>query len=75
MSPRLTPLKTLKVIQILHKLGFEKIKQHGSHIYFRHPDGRSTAVPMHRGEDIGKGLIKQILQDIETSWENFIQYK
>ncbi len=69
---RLRPLKSTAIIKILKRLGFESIRQRGSHIYFRHPDGRSTVVPVHKGEDISKGLIKKILQDIEMPWEEFI---
>jgi predicted RNA binding protein YcfA (HicA-like mRNA interferase family) len=72
---RLTPLKPTEVIRILSHLGFEKIRQKGSHIYFRHPDGRATVVPFHKGEDIGKGLLNAILKDIELSWEEFISAK
>ena len=73
--PRLTPLKPQIVIRILHNLGFEKIRQRGSHIYFRHIDGRTTVVPFHKGEDIGKGLLSEILKDIELDWEEFISKK
>lgn len=45
-----------KVIKILRKLGFVKIRQEGSHIFFKHPDGRTTVVPYHAGKDIGRGL-------------------
>jgi len=69
---RLTPLKPAEVIRTLKHLGFECIRQKGSHMYFRHPDGRSTVVPFHKGEDLGKGLLKEILKDIELSWEEFI---
>jgi len=69
---RLRPLKSTAIIKILKRLGFEPIRQRGSHIYFRHPDGRSTVVPVHKGENISKGLIKKILQDIEMPWEEFI---
>jgi predicted RNA binding protein YcfA (HicA-like mRNA interferase family) len=72
---RLIPLKPIHVIRILKRLGFETIRQRGSHIYFRHPDGRSTVVPFHKGEDIGKGLLSDILKDIELSWEQFISVK
>ena len=72
---RLTPLKPSVVIRILKKLGFKPIRQKGSHIYFKHPDGRATVVPYHKGEDISRGLIKKILQDIEIDWHTFIKYK
>jgi len=57
--------------RILRHLGFALIRQKGSHAYFRHPDGRATVVPMHRGEDIGRGLIRAILRDIEIQPEEF----
>lgn len=72
---RIIPLKPTEIIRILGRLGFERIRQKGSHIYFRHPDGRSTVVPFHKGEDIGKGLLNAILKDIELSWEEFIANK
>ena len=68
---RLIPLKPTEVIRILSRLGFERIRQKGSHIFLCHPDGRCTVVPMHKGEDIGRGLLRKILHDIETSWEEF----
>ena len=71
---RLTPLKPSAVIKALHRLGFEKIRQKGSHIFFRHMDGRTTVVAYHKGEDIPRGLVHKILQDIETDWDNFKSY-
>ena len=49
---RLTPLSAFVIIKILKKLGFEPIRQKGSHVFFRHPDGRTTLVPRHDREDI-----------------------
>lgn len=72
---KLIPLKPSVVIRILIKMGFECIRQKGSHMYFKHSDGRCTVVPFHKGEDIPKGLIKKILHDIEIDWENFIRYR
>ncbi|HBR14254.1 MAG TPA: hypothetical protein DD723_01760 [Candidatus Omnitrophica bacterium] len=72
---RLTPLKPSVVIHILNKLGFEIIRQKGSHVFLRHPDGRCTVVPVHKGEDLSRGLIKSILNDIELSWKEFISQK
>ena len=71
---RLTPLKPRVLIQALKRLGFEPIRQEGSHIFFRHPDGRTTVVPYHKGEDIGRGLLRKILSDIETDWFSFRNY-
>jgi predicted RNA binding protein YcfA (HicA-like mRNA interferase family) len=36
-------LKSKEVASILVKLGFEEVRQRGSHKQFRHADGRSTS--------------------------------
>lgn len=46
-----------EAIKSLRKLGFEVIRMKGSHHFLRHPDGRSTVIPVHRGETIGRGLL------------------
>lgn len=47
------PLLTGKeLIRILKKMGFETIRLEGSHVFLRHPDGRTTVVPVHSGEEI-----------------------
>ena len=72
---RVTPLKPTVAIRIIEKLGFRAIRQKGSHIFFRHPDGRSTVIPFHKGEDLGRGIIRAILNDIELTWDEFIAAK
>jgi len=62
--PRITGRRLLAA---LSKLGFEVARTKGSHFYLRHPDGRSTVVPVHSGETIGPGLLAQILRDCEIS--------
>jgi predicted RNA binding protein YcfA (HicA-like mRNA interferase family) len=71
---KLRPLPTKQVIQILERLGFEKIRQRGSHIFFRHPDGRTTILPVHKGEDIGRGLLQEIIKDTKLTKEEFLKY-
>lgn len=58
---------------MLGKLGFQEIRQKGSHKYFKHPDGRATVVPMHGNRDIGRGLLRKILNEIELSREEFLK--
>jgi predicted RNA binding protein YcfA (HicA-like mRNA interferase family) len=71
---KLKPLPGKKVIRILEQLGFEKIRQRGSHIFFRHPDGRTTILPIHKGEDIGSGLLQEIIKDTKLTKEEFLKY-
>jgi len=57
--------------KILERLGFEKIYGKGSHIRFKHPDGRRTVVPVHGNEDLGKGLLRNILKQIKINKEEY----
>lgn len=41
---RLVPISGKKLCKIIEKLGFAKIYGKGSHIRFKHPDGRRTVV-------------------------------
>jgi len=70
---KLKPLPSRQVIQILEQLGFQKIRQRGSHFFFKHPDGRTTIVPVHKGEDIGRGLLQEIIKDTKLTKEEFLK--
>jgi predicted RNA binding protein YcfA (HicA-like mRNA interferase family) len=66
------PLSAKKIIQVLKKIGFLKVRQKESHVIMRHADGRMTVVPIHRGEDIGPGLLLEIIKDTKLSKEEFL---
>jgi len=74
MRRRLPTIKARELIRALKKLGFYEVRQKGAHICFKHPDGRFTLVPRHVGEDIGRGLLRQILREIELSPEEFSKF-
>lgn len=69
--PKLPRIKARELIKILNKLGFEEIRQRGSHKFFKHPDGRVTTVPFHQQEELGVGLLRDILNQIQISPEEF----
>ncbi|MBI3020972.1 MAG: type II toxin-antitoxin system HicA family toxin [Candidatus Omnitrophica bacterium] len=69
---KLPVLKPAELVRLLERLGFQRIRQKGSHLYLRHPDGRATVVPIHRGEDIPPGLLRAILHDTELTREQFL---
>lgn len=56
---KLKPLPSKKVILILGKLGFKKIRQRGSHAFFRHADGRTTIVPSIREKILAEACSKR----------------
>ena len=66
-------LKTKEIVVILDRLGFNEVRQKGSHKQFRHPDRRGTTVPFHQGRDISPILLKQIIKDIGLTVEEFLQ--
>ena len=68
---RLPVISAARLVKLLNKLGFVRVRQRGSHAFYRHADGRSTVVPMHAGEDIRRGLLRAILRDLELSPEEF----
>jgi predicted RNA binding protein YcfA (HicA-like mRNA interferase family) len=68
-------LKPADVCRILERLGFVNVRQRGSHIQYRHADGRGTTVPMHKGRDIAPPLLRQIARDIGLTAEEFIAHR
>jgi len=73
MSGRLPALKARDIIRVIEKLGFYAARQKGSHIFFKHRDGHTTLVPSHGGEDISRGLLREILNEIKISPDEFLK--
>ena len=61
--PRLTPVGPRVMDRALRKLGFARVRQKGSHVFYRHADGRTTTVP----------LVRAILADIRISPDDFMR--
>jgi len=59
--------------KVLTTMGFESARQKGSHVFYRHPDGRTTTVPNHKGRDLARPLIREILKDVELPVEAFVR--
>ncbi len=73
--PKLRPAKPDEVTRILEKLGFTCIRQSGSHAVYHHADGRWTTVSMHKGKDLGKGILRKILKDARITVDEFEQLR
>jgi predicted RNA binding protein YcfA (HicA-like mRNA interferase family) len=69
----LRPVPARRVIKLLNKVGFQTIRQRGSHVILKHPDGRVTVVPIHPGEDVGRGLLSKIIKDTRMTREQFVK--
>ena len=62
-------------IQFLKNLGFEVIRIKDSHHRLKHPDGRVTTIPVHKNDDLPKGLLRKIIrEDLELEMTDFEQF-
>jgi predicted RNA binding protein YcfA (HicA-like mRNA interferase family) len=50
----------------------ELIRQKGSHVRMKHPEGRVVTVPVHPGQDVGRGLLRKVLRDAELTRDEFM---
>jgi predicted RNA binding protein YcfA (HicA-like mRNA interferase family) len=68
-------LSAKEIAKILGKLGFVFKRQKGSHMFFEHPDGKTTVVPNHPGEKVDRGLLNKIIKhDLKTERGEFVKY-
>ncbi len=70
---KLPLLSSKELCLFLEREGFQCIRQKGSHKFYKHSDGRTTVVPVHTQKDIGKGLLKAILEEIGIDREEFFR--
>ena len=70
---RFFPIPAKRLQKLLQQLGFVLIRQKGSHQIWKHPDGRQTVIPVHSGEDLGKGLIRAIISDIDLEPDEYLK--
>lgn len=66
------PIVNFKIMEkLLLHLDFVVVRQKGSHVFYRHNDGRTTTVPNHPGRDLARPLIREILREIDLTPEQF----
>jgi len=66
------PIVDFKTMEkVLLRLGFEPVRQKGSHVFYRHPDGRTTTIPNHPGRDLARPLIREVIREIDLTPEQF----
>ena len=66
-------IKSKELEKVLLKIGFEKIRQKGSHGFYRHLDGRYTTIPHHPSRDLSPKLLIKILKEINWDKDEFIK--
>ncbi len=68
---KLTVIDAKRFEKLLFALGFKEVRQKGSHIFYRHTDGRYTTLPHHKGIDLSRPLIRAILKEIKLTVEEY----
>ncbi len=70
--PQLTGKELAKIVE---KFGFLHSHTTGSHMIYKHSDGRRTTIPHHSGEKIGPGLLNKIIKkDLMITREEFMKF-
>ena len=71
---KLPLLSSKELCKFLEKEGFQCLRQKESHRFYKHPDGRTTVVPNHPGEEMDRGLLNKIIKhDLKISREEFLK--
>jgi predicted RNA binding protein YcfA (HicA-like mRNA interferase family) len=75
MPKSLPGLSAAKVVRALKQAGFVELRQKGSHLilYNDRTESRVT-IPMHKGKDIKKPLLKKIIElEAQMTIEEFLK--
>ena len=58
-----------EVIRAFERLGYEKARQVGSHVFLKYPGRKSLSIP--NNKNIGKGMLRTFIKDSGFSVEEF----
>ncbi len=70
---KLPELKVREVVKGLRTLGFEKVRQKGSHAIFHHTDCRRAPLPVHPSKVISPYLLSDILKQLQIDESVFLK--
>jgi len=70
---KLPPLKAREVVKGLQRMGFEKVRQKGSHAIFHHQNCRRALIPIHPTKTISPYLLSDILKRLEIDEDEFLR--
>ena len=69
---RIPTLRANEIARALQRLGFDVVRQRGSHIRLRHPDGRFASVPDHGSRELRREFILHILKQAGVEIGDFL---
>ena len=74
MGEKLPRLSGNEVIKALSKIGFQAVRQRGSHVFMKKENSegkKTTVVPMHK--EIDRGTLLEIIRQAGLKKEEFIE--
>ncbi len=72
--PKIPAISGDKAVRCFEKLGYEAVRQKGSHIRLIHRlDTKKKPLTIPRHKELGKGLLRKLLRDAEISLERLIE--
>lgn len=74
--PKLLIISGEEAIKRFQKMGYEIIRQRGSHVRMHHKSNRSKiplAIPLHK--QLGRGLLRKLIRDADITVEEFNKLK
>ncbi len=72
--PPLPVISAKDLIKFLQFKGFEFVRQKGSHQRYKHVDGRAITVPVHGKDNLKRGLLNGILNELNIDVEELIKF-
>lgn len=74
MSPKLPVVSGQEAIRVLERLGYEVVRQRGSHIRLRHPRDPQKRPPTNSDHRALKpGLLRKLRRDAQLDVEEFLR--
>ncbi|TKJ39566.1 MAG: hypothetical protein CEE38_02260 [Planctomycetes bacterium B3_Pla] len=72
--PKLPVISGSRAIKCFEKIGYQVIRQRGSHVRMRHKtDSAKKPLTIPRHKTLGKGLVRKLLRDAELSIGEFLK--
>jgi predicted RNA binding protein YcfA (HicA-like mRNA interferase family) len=73
--PKIPIVKARDFYRYLLKYGCEHVSINGSHFKLRNPrTGKPSTIPVHGGNDLGKGLFADILSQLGIDADDFLDF-
>ncbi|MCC6740729.1 MAG: type II toxin-antitoxin system HicA family toxin [Planctomycetia bacterium] len=69
-APQLPASRAKRVLGALQELGFVVVRQHGSHKFLRHPDGRVCTFAFHDKATIGRAMLSKLAHQAGVNSED-----